>query len=358
MTDWFGDVGGRRPWGRAAVWVLAVAVSAAVNWSGARQLDSAFDGLSGRESSEPSRNREIEVWVQPLKERFVEASPQVPSNPPDETLNFGARDQQAAQPEPDPSEDSAFPLRESEDESQTFLERGDARERLSPGVYSEAASAQPPPEAGGGSVGELAPRVERQTPEWIDETERGPGSEIPRAESGVRQDPGERERRPGTIALDDGPVESTSERPSPSVNNPAARPLPRKRVGAEVLLAPLNRSESRAARRGELAVDSRLTDFGDYTQRTLEAIQAEWHRLIREVSVGGSETFSSVTVVFYIDRRGSIAEVKVEESTAGELGTMICLDAVHARAPFGAWTREMVRALGDRTRMEITFHYR
>lgn len=357
MTDWFGQVGRRKPLMRAGVWVLAAAVSLGVNWVAASKLDSTFEEWSTRDPAVTS-SRNIEVYVQPFEERFVEANPNLPSNPPDETVNFGARDQQAAEPEPDPRSDSDFPARDSEQESQTFLDRGDARERLEPGVYSEAVSEQQPEMESSGTVGELAPQVNRETPEWMQPADAGEGTEFPEASEGEKTDPEEPEQRPGTIVLDDGPPQSTEAKPSPAMNNPAARPLPRKKVGADVLLAPLNKAKNRASREGEMGVNSRLTDYGEYTQRALEAIQAEWHRLIREVSLGADSTFSSVKVVFFIDKDGSISKTKIEESTASELGSMICLDAIYARAPYGVWTEDMIRTLGEETRVEITFHYR
>ncbi|MGE9291548.1 MAG: hypothetical protein ACQKBT_11190 [Puniceicoccales bacterium] len=359
MTDWFGEVGRRKPVSKAVVWILAVVASLGINWSVAKKLDSSFDQMAVRSAAEKKNNRDIEVYVEPFDERFVEANPNLPSNPPDETVNFGARDQQAAEPDPDPSSESDFPARDTEQESQTFLERGDTSERLEAGVYSEASTESPPAQEASGAVGDMAPRVERETPEWLQPAKEGEGTDIPEASDGEEKTSDEaEERRPGSIVLDDGLQKQTEESESPSVNNPAARPLPRKKVGAEVLLAPLNQSKARASRRGEMGVNSRLTDYGEYTQRALEAIQAEWHRLIREVSLGADSTYSSVTVVFYIEKNGSISRTKIEKSTASELGSMICLDAVYARAPYGVWTDDMVRTLGDETRVEITFHYR
>ena len=358
MTDWFGEVGGRKPVAKTVVWILAVVASLLINWTVAKKLDSSFDQLAVRSPAEKKANREMEVYVEPYEQRFVEANPNLPSNPPDDTVNFGARDQQAAEPEPDPSSESDFPEHDSEQESQTFLERGDTSERLKPGVYSEAATESPPAQESGGTVGDLAPRVERETPEWIQSSEKGAGTEIPEASKGEETDPEAERRKPGSIVLDDGPQKKPEKSESPSMNNPAARPLPRKKVGAEVLLAPLNQSKARASRQGEMGVNSRLTDYGEYTQRALEAIQAEWHRLIREVSLGADSTFSSVAVVFYIDKTGSVSKAKIEKSTSSELGSMICLDAIYARAPYGVWTDDMIRTLGDETRVEITFHYR
>jgi len=358
MTDWFGQVERRKPWLRAGVWILAVVVSLGINWMVAKELDSTFERWSMRDPAEPRQDRDIQVYVQPMEERFVEANPNLPSNPPDDTLNFGARDQQAAEPEADPASESDFPMRDSEDESQTFLERGDTHERLESGVYSDAAPEQQPTEESSGTIGEMAPLVERETPEWMESAEEGEGTKIPEAAQGQEEETDDSERRPGTIVLDDGQQQSVQSPANPSVNNPAARPLPRKKVGADVLLAPINRAENRASRQGEMGVNSRLTDYGEYTQRALEAIQGEWHRLIREVSLGADSTFSSVQVVFFITKTGSVTKAKIEKSTASELGSMICLDAIQARAPFGVWTRDMIQSLGDETRVEITFHYR
>tara|TARA_R100000027_G_scaffold37442_1_gene27530 strand:- start:3888 stop:4964 length:1077 start_codon:yes stop_codon:yes gene_type:complete len=358
MTDWFGEVAERKPVSKVVVWGLAILISLAANWWLAVKMESTFEQLAVRSVTPREAQRDIEIVMEPFEERFVEANPDVPSNTPDETVNFGAQNQQAAEADPDPAGESDFPERDSEMESQTFLERGDTSEQLQPGVYSEAAAETPPAEEAAGAVGDMAPRVERKTPEWIKPVEEGSGSRVPTAEEGGESPSEEENRRAGTISLDDGPQQSQKESESLSVNNPAARPMPRKKVGAEVLLAPLNQSKSKASRKGELAVNSRLTDYGEYTQRALEAIQAEWHRLIREVSLGPDSTYSSVTVVFSIDQTGSIAKTKIEKSTASELGSMICLDAIYARAPYGEWTEDMIRTLGEDTRVEITFHYR
>ncbi len=357
MTDWYAEVGRPGRFSRTAIWVVAIAVSVLVNGSVAVQLESFL--MEGR-SQLPQKNEEVralDVRVLPLEDRFVEANPEVPTNPPDETTNFGARDQQAAEPEPDPAGESSFPQRDSEEDSQTFVERGDTEKRLPPGVYSESATASEATRADDSRLGELAPLVEKETPEWIESRVEGVGDQIPEARKGEEEESKDPDRLPGMLVLNDDGAASPAETPATATNNPEARPLPRKKVGADVLLAPLARSEKSAPRRGQLAVDSRLTDYGDYTQRALEAIQAEWHQLTREVSVGAGSRFSSVEVKFIIDTEGSIEEAKIVETTAGQLASMICLDAIYARAPYGRWTDDMKKTLGDREEVTITFNY-
>jgi len=356
VTDWHAEVGRPKRFIRVSIWIAAVVLSLGLNWMGALQLESMLHSEHSFSPRDRSENRALDIRVIPFEERFVEANPEVPSNPPDETTNFGARDQQAAEPEADPSSDGELPQRESEVDSQTFVERGEAQKPLSPGVYSEAATATQPSETTQGTLGELAPAAQRETPDWMENAPDMDGVTVPESREGEK-DRKQAERTPGVLVLTDAESTVSSEQTARSVNNPEARPLPRKKVGADVLLAPLARSDRSAPRRGQVAVDSRLTDYGDYTQRALEAIQAEWHQLIREVSVDAGSRFSSVEVTFVLNDEGTITEAKIVESTGGELASLICLDAIYARSPYGQWTEDMRKVLGDSEEVTITFRY-
>jgi hypothetical protein len=367
MTDYLEDLGrrGRRaPW---LVWTLALIVSVLVNAGVAYQFSRTAVLAERRAVAETTPAQPPVTLV-----RFVEANPQVPDNPPDPTVQESTRDQQAAQPEPEPAAESPAPQRESELESQTIVPRGEAPEPLAPGVYGAAPAEPTPPEADTPPVpaeasGIPLPSRERELPEWIEPPVTGPGVEIPEPVEG-EPDPPEpapvEEEVPQVLDLRPGggeprPAEEAAEEtavPPPAPQGREAQPLPRRRVGADVLEAPLNRSETSAPRRGRLSVDSRVTDYGAYTQRMLEAIQQEWFRLIREVQV--STNFSRVDTVFTVDASGSITDVRITESTAGDLASVLCLDAIYGRAPYGEWTPSMRERLGEQTEVEITFHYR
>ncbi len=367
MTDYLEDLGrrGRRaPW---LIWIVALVISMLVNAGVAYQFSRTAVLAEQRAAAEATPSPPPVTLV-----RFVEANPQVPENPPDPTVQESTRDQQAAQPEPAPPAEAPAPQRDSEVESQTIVPRGEAPEPLEPGIYGSPAAEPTPPEvevppAPAEAPGRPLPPRERELPEWVEPPVTGPGVEIPEPVEG-EPDPPEpapaEEEVPKVLDLRPGggepqrPAEPREETAAaePAPRGREAQPLPRRRVGADVLEAPLNRSEASAPRRGRLSVDSRVTDYGAYTQRMLEAIQQEWFRLIREVQV--STNFSRVDTVFTVDASGSITDVRITDSTAGDLASVICLDAIYGRAPYGEWTASMRERLGGQTEVEITFHYR
>ena len=67
-----------------------------------------FFQLSGQSTPESRKDIEIQWTVQPFEKdtleanKFIEANPNSPDNPPDETNHFSFRDQQAAQPNNSP----------------------------------------------------------------------------------------------------------------------------------------------------------------------------------------------------------------------------------------------------------------
>jgi len=355
MINWFGELGKKSRLQKYGVWAVALLLSLVFNWTAAEQLSRQW--LNSYYEPQDKERSSMEVTVDPSFHRFVEANPNVPVNEPDPTPNFAARDQQAAQEDPDSADDSHMPHHETEQESQTILERGDVA-LLEQGVYSEQVVEEAQTEQRAG-MGSPLPENVREIPDWVEQAIEDEGDSIPEIRVTPEEEPEETtDEKTGWIALDDGPdQEEVSSDDTRQEVSPEARPMPRPRVGADVLQAPLNRSGQSASRQGRIAVESKMTDFGDYTQRALEAIQAEWHRLIREVSPSSNTSYSKVRIRFEILESGEIENATIEESTAGELAAWICLDAVHARAPYGSWTEDMRKTLGDRTSMRITFNY-
>jgi hypothetical protein len=54
---------------------------------------------------------------------------------------------------------------------------------------------------------------------------------------------------------------------------------------------------------------------------------------------------------------GRITDMKVAESTTGEVLTLICQKAVLDPAPFAAWPSDLRRAQGDIRSIQFTFYY-
>ncbi len=283
----------------------------------------------------------------PLPEEFVATNPDVPSNPPDETRHFASRDQQAAQEEPSETETpEETPRVEGEDlRSQNIVE------------------------------GHPEPAWPRHTPVSPDEEERAvrdfpsvperrpvPGSadtEPEPDEEGIHtreteEDTGEDDRRIVGVNVPErerGRTGDAVDRSSPERPSPSPRPtLPRTHS------APVAERPGSTSRIGEIAIDARRSEFGTYLERMLEAIERQWHSLAR-AHLSASDAASRVRIRFVLDSSGRVEIVDVE-SSATHTGTLICQDAIEARAPFGNWSDDMIDVLGDEQTLTITFHYR
>lgn len=284
---------------------------------------------------------------EPLPEEYVATNPDVPSNPPDETRNFASRDQQAAQEEPPESETpEETPRVEGEELRSQNIVEGNPEPAL--------------PQGGGApSERELArvedfPAVpERRPVPGLDDPEPDPEESGVAAEADV-EEPGDDETRTIGINVPDeqrmSPDEATrrasAERPRPS-----PRPtLPRTHS------APVAERPGTSSRLGEIAIDARRSEFGSYLERMLEAIERQWHSLARS-HAGVADSASRVRIRFKLDAAGHVEILEVD-SSASHTGTLICQDAIEARAPFGDWSEDMISVLGDEQTMTITFHYR
>ena len=73
-----------------------------------------------------------------------------------------------------------------------------------------------------------------------------------------------------------------------------------------------------------------------------------------------SPTFFEVStaVAFEIFRHANVEVAIVEvDGTADTLWSRVSVDAIAQRAPYGEWTEEMIRVLGEKTEITFTFHY-
>ena len=79
--------------------------------------------------------------------------------------------------------------------------------------------------------------------------------------------------------------------------------------------------------------------------------------LANQTRRASAQISSRVILKFIIFNRGDIENLEVVHSTAGQAATIICKDAVQSRSPFGVWTDEMVRTLGQEQIIRVTFIY-
>ena len=109
-------------------------------------------------------------------------------------------------------------------------------------------------------------------------------------------------------------------------------------------------------RAGAIAVDAKFSNYGDYSQRMMEAIQSSWWALIDRARFE-SVSRGSVLVRFNLCRDGSVVNAEILHSDVPQVMALACKDAVMAPAPFDHWREDMVALFGNEQTVTITFHY-
>ncbi len=290
-----------------------------------------------------------------LRPRFVEANPEAPENPPDETENFSFRDQQAAQPEA-PVEESAAPKVEGDEpDTQKIVESGD------PG-------ATPPPLPEINPDTEVAKQFERGTPVANNDEGHPKESlaELPEGEQdnglAVRkvEEQGEDNTAKKVIVLNEAPPKSTDHTLASAEPRVTPKPRPRLRLAPDLVRGPLMTTETNAPRLGRVAIECRLHAYGAYVQEMLQAIEDQWHKFGH-----GSRGFLNrsklpplVKFRYKLDRNGRIHDLTKLDAHRSGLASEICRQAIESRAPYGKWTEEMIRDFGGEDEVTIIFHYK
>ena len=297
----------------------------------------------------------VEVLPDPEREsRFVETNPDVPENEPDTTRNFAARSQQAAQEEATEEPLGDAPKTEGEvDDSQTIVE-GSLDEPLPSG----GAAATPTQESEAipqESLALVVPNLGAPPlpPEFLREEpveENGLGPVVVKEESKIESED------PRVIALNtDAPEPSTASVPVPI---DTVEPLARPRLNPQVIPGLVRNAPTRVSRLGRVAIDAQFSEFGEYTQRMIEAISVQWHTLGDNFNHSVEDLGAYVKIEFNLTPEGRVEDLIVKETSASRSATLLCKDAILSRAPFNKWSEEMMAMLGDSDRVKVTFHYR
>jgi outer membrane biosynthesis protein TonB len=240
----------------------------------------------------------------PPKLRFIETNPVANQAVPKTTPFTSSRNQTAAQPVPEKMPTNS-PLPRSDGTSEQLrIAQGKPRSI----DQSEAAPATQP------SVSMAAPVKAAPPP--------GPGK------SAAKPTP--------------APVAANPERPRASVPSGTYGLLLRRPVGV--------------SRAGSIAVDARFSNYGDYTQRMMEAIQSSWWSIIERSRFEGV-TRGRVTVSFRLHRDGTVTDAKVLGTEVTRVMTLACKDAVMAPAPYDIWRADMVAMYGESDTVTINFLY-
>lgn len=240
----------------------------------------------------------------PPKLRFIETNPVANQAVPKTTPFTSSRNQTAAQPVPEKMPTNS-PLPKSEGTSESLrIAQGKPRS-------IDQSQAQPISQP---SVSMAAPVKAAPPP--------GPGK------SAAKPSP--------------APVAANPERPRASVPSGTYGLLLRRPVGV--------------SRVGSIAVDARFSNYGDYTQRMMEAIQSSWWSIIERSRFEGV-TRGRVTVSFRLHRDGTVTDAKVLGTEVTRVMTLACKDSVMAPAPYDIWRADMVAMYGESDTVTINFLY-
>jgi len=245
----------------------------------------------------------------PPKLRFIETNPLANQAVPKTTPFTSSRNQTAAQPVPEKMPTNS-PLPKSEGTSEQLrIAQGKPRTI----DQSQAAPAPQP------SISMAAPAKATPPP--------GPGKS-------AAQPP------PTAVPV---PVAANPDRPRASVPSGTYGLLLRRPVGVN--------------RAGTIAIDARFSNYGDYTQRMLEAIQSSWWSIIERSRFEGVSR-GNVIVRFRLHRDGTVTDAQVLGSEVTRVMTLACKDAVMAPAPYDIWRADMVAMYGESDTVTINFIYR
>lgn len=285
----------------------------------------------------------------PLPQKFVETNPNAPENIPDKTNNFGAQNQQVAQEKPTPDGKSDRPAIEGQKEIKSTQIVSGQLQKPAEMVQSAPSEQTPPTEQ---QV--TAPKLE-QNPLSGFEKFKGDdansfGSNVAKFNEGAKDVP-EKVEGAKDVPLVEGAT-STQPRIDP------LRPRPRPMVVKQQQVRPAIFEENKFGTQniGNIAYDAKWSNYGAYLQRLIETVQVQWERILIESRVYPTSG-THVKVVFHLDSQGAISQINSVEGTAGNQAEKACTSAITARAPYGAWTDDMIAVLGDSQELAFTFYY-
>jgi hypothetical protein len=107
---------------------------------------------------------------------------------------------------------------------------------------------------------------------------------------------------------------------------------------------------------GITAFDAKWSNYGAYLQKMVEAVQAEWDRILIESATYPPQG-THVSVKFRINDKGNIEQILDVDSTTSEQGKRSSISAITGPAPYGPWTDDMKAVLGTSQELTYTFYY-
>jgi hypothetical protein len=281
----------------------------------------------------------------PPPNRFVESNPNAPENIPDKTNNFSNKNSQLAQEKPQLEKNTETPKLDGKKDVES-------NQVVSGQLVKPVETAPVPPQPLQTQKTQQAARQLQNPLSGFDKTKEGDdgfGSNIGKVPDQAIPVPekvdGSAESKLKVGAVNAQPaIDPRHPRSRPMLNNTQSRP------------AIFKDNEFGTRNIGAVSYDAKWSNYGAYLHKMLEAIQYEWDRILIE-----SQTYppagSWVTVKFTIDKKGKITDIGVLESTSSEQGKQSCPSAITMAAPYGDWSDDMIKMLGESQDITINFYY-
>ena len=294
-------------------------------------------------------SRETKVtWVDPPKlekqfaEKFVEANPNIPENPPDKVKRFSFRDQQAAQPViSSPTALQSAPMIPGKEQSQKIIQGGRNvnQEVITLPVQAiKKKSAQKP----SGEVKELM------------------SSKINIKNKSATEGSFSQKNSNDGINNQSSTIISSLRGSEGLKHKEKVRPKSRPKLSPELTHGPLMKSVMSAPRVGTIAIECRMHSYGVYVQEMLQSVEEQWNQLAR-----GSIQYlqrdllpEKITIRFKLLSNGQITNLTRIDSEGQSLPAELCRQAIASRVPFGQWNQEMINDFGNSDTVTISFLYK
>jgi hypothetical protein len=117
------------------------------------------------------------------------------------------------------------------------------------------------------------------------------------------------------------------------------------------------RQEGGAERHARVpSFDVKVTGFGDYDARFVEAVSQNWYNLLDSQKFSLDRT-GKVVLLFRLNYDGSISQMRLGENNVGDLLGYVCEKAVLDGAPYERWNEDMRLKLGNYCDVQFTFDY-
>ncbi len=311
---------------------------------------------------------EYEIHLVDVNEpQFFEANPDAPKNKPDQSNNYSYREQQAA--DKSPQQDAMDkPKVDGKEDSRKILDgKLHSYQNVVTGLYTLEEEFDNNQDRDTVESEYASQRFTSSSlnaaddPEFIDldvitENNSGSRSSANYDHNGIikkfNSDAPLSVYRIDDVINDSKSLDNIGDRRNSSKIKPRLRP----RLAAELITGPLMSSNRSANRYGSVAIDATFSEFGEYERQFYAAIQTGWYQEIDYFQP--IDTATRVQVSFTIHLDGSITDLYTAHSTASDIATFICEEAISKRSPFRAWTKEMVKVFGIKRNLNIVFYYR